>query len=299
MNLTRSFCRRDYNCEGFTCLNGQCVDPDKLCDVNKDCWDGSDEECDVFQSWLINMSSFAYPPAVIDFGHKNDIIYTSLNSSDACPDTHFRCPPDGYCLPVYVRCNGVYDCPYHEDDEDCASYTCPGFYRCRASTVCVHEDHMCDGRPQCPQHDDELFCELSCPQGCVCQGLAFVCSVTFNTQTFPAMRYLDASGSGMSTSDMAPSIYLVWLSLAACDIQVLSNMSLPSLQTLDLSNNLITSLDMSYFMQFENLRVLRLAGNPMQMWCIEIASCGMNNHGQEDIFVSSLAFCTLYPRRRP
>lgn len=62
---------------------------------------------------------------------------------------------------------------------------------------------------------------------------------------------------------MAPSLYLAWLSLAACNIQVLSNMSLPSLQTFDLSDNLITWLDMAYFMQFANLRVLRLSGNPL------------------------------------
>ncbi|PVD27181.1 hypothetical protein C0Q70_12335 [Pomacea canaliculata] len=259
-----NFCSRDYNCTGFTCLNGQCVDSHKLCDVNRDCWDGSDEDCVVFRTWNINLTSFAYPPAVIDFDQQTDVTYKELNSSDSCPEMHFRCPPEGYCLPVYVRCNGVYDCPYHEDEEDCASYTCPGFYRCRASTVCVHVDHMCDGRPQCPQHDDELFCELSCPQGCVCQGLAFVCSEKFNMQKFPAMRYLDASGSGMTTRDLSPSINLVWLSLAACKLQILSNMSLPSLQTLDLSDNLIRSLDMSYFMQFKNLRVLRLAGNPLQ-----------------------------------
>nr|KAG5697427.1 hypothetical protein BaRGS_008853 [Batillaria attramentaria] len=32
-------------------------------------------------------------------------------------ETHFQCPGDGYCLPVYVRCNGVYDCP-----ENCTCY---------------------------------------------------------------------------------------------------------------------------------------------------------------------------------
>nr|KAG5685222.1 hypothetical protein BaRGS_030460 [Batillaria attramentaria] len=67
------------------------------------------------------------------------------------------------CLPVYVRCNDVYDCPGHEDEADCDTYTCPGFYRCRASRVCVHRDHVCDGNYHCPQRDDELFCQLDCP----------------------------------------------------------------------------------------------------------------------------------------
>nr|KAG5686645.1 hypothetical protein BaRGS_013432 [Batillaria attramentaria] len=54
---------------------------------------------------------------------------------------HLHCESN-YCLPVYVRCNGVYDCVGHEDEADCESYTCPGFYRCRASSVCVHVDHL-------------------------------------------------------------------------------------------------------------------------------------------------------------
>nr|KAG5689449.1 hypothetical protein BaRGS_026010 [Batillaria attramentaria] len=68
---------------------------------------------------------------------------------------HFLC--DGYCMPVYVRCNDVYDCPGKEDEAACDSYTCPGFYRCRKSSVCLHPDHVCDGISQCPRHDDELM----------------------------------------------------------------------------------------------------------------------------------------------
>ena len=46
---------------------------------------------------------------------------------------------NGYCLPVYMRCNGVYDCPDHEDEKDCeeAKITCPGFYRCGLQFVQV------------------------------------------------------------------------------------------------------------------------------------------------------------------
>nr|KAG5685517.1 hypothetical protein BaRGS_024254 [Batillaria attramentaria] len=80
--------------------------------------------------------------------------------SDACGD--------GYCLPVYVRCNGVYDCPGKEDETACDSYTCSGFYRCRASRICVHADHLCDDVYHCPQRDDELLCGFSCPTNCTC-----------------------------------------------------------------------------------------------------------------------------------
>nr|KAG5694758.1 hypothetical protein BaRGS_002711 [Batillaria attramentaria]KAG5694760.1 hypothetical protein BaRGS_002713 [Batillaria attramentaria] len=52
-----------------------------------------------------------------------------MNSSDSCPETHFRCPGESnHCLPVFVRCNGVYDCAGHEDEAECDNYTCPGVW---------------------------------------------------------------------------------------------------------------------------------------------------------------------------
>nr|KAG5712206.1 hypothetical protein BaRGS_014556 [Batillaria attramentaria] len=50
----------------------------------------------------------------------------ALHPDDHCPMTHFLCP-QGYCLPVYLRCNGVYDCPGLEDERDCDKYACPGW----------------------------------------------------------------------------------------------------------------------------------------------------------------------------
>nr|KAG5700958.1 hypothetical protein BaRGS_034243 [Batillaria attramentaria] len=53
-----------------------------------------------------------------------------MNSSDSCPETHFRCPGESnHCLPVFVRCNGVYDCTGHEDEAECDKFTCPGVWR--------------------------------------------------------------------------------------------------------------------------------------------------------------------------
>ncbi|KAL8598228.1 hypothetical protein ACOMHN_035178 [Nucella lapillus] len=47
------------------------------------------------------------------------------NENVLCPETHYQCPNDGYCLPVFTRCNGYYDCPHREDELDCDSYQCP------------------------------------------------------------------------------------------------------------------------------------------------------------------------------
>nr|KAG5702061.1 hypothetical protein BaRGS_032310 [Batillaria attramentaria] len=45
------------------------------------------------------------------------------------------------------------------------------------------------------QMDDELLCDLTCPEGCRCQGLAFVCNQSFPASSYPDLRYLDASAS--------------------------------------------------------------------------------------------------------
>nr|KAG5708620.1 hypothetical protein BaRGS_033041 [Batillaria attramentaria] len=108
-----------------------------VCDHKQDCADGSDENFCVFAKCL-------------DWQCRNH----------QCVLEEQRCH-EGYCLPVYLRCNNVDDCPGREDEAGCDGYTCPGFYHCRASSVCVHVDHLCDGVFQCPQHDDEFLSTMS------------------------------------------------------------------------------------------------------------------------------------------
>ena len=65
-----------------------------------------------------------------------------------------------------------------------ASILVPAFISA-VSPGCVSiGDHVCDGLAQCPRHDDELLCNSLCPQGCVCQGLAFVCGQPFDDRRF-------------------------------------------------------------------------------------------------------------------
>ena len=87
-------------------------------------------------------------PVTIDFpgdGFYEQVYRIRNESSDLsgpCPDTHFLCP-GSHCLPVSLRCNGVRDCPFHEDEAGCLDYECPGFYRCRNSRICVHAVQVC------------------------------------------------------------------------------------------------------------------------------------------------------------
>ena len=205
---------------------------------------------------------------IIDFKPKGFIDRRPLppdrgSRDSVCPDTHFWCPDKDYCLPVYVRCNGVNDCPGHEDEEGCDTYTCLGFYRCRASKVCLHIDHVCDDWPLCPKHDDELLCNLKCPSQCTCHGLAFFCGSVFAVHQYPDLRYLDVRGSGMNMHQLGDSHMLVHLSLARCGVKAVGNFTFPNLHSLDLSDNLLKEVHGDAFVHMRHLKVLFLAGNPL------------------------------------
>ena len=155
------------------------------------------------------------------------------------------------------------DCPYGEDEVDCEIMECPGYYRCRGSSVCLHPSNMCDGWSQCPQRDDELLCNATCPSVCQCQGLAFVCHQSFSATSYPDIRYLDGKGSGIGPLNLSENIYLIYLSLASCKLDSWPEVHLHNLQHLDLSGNNINSVQLRTFQLLQNLRFLRLHGNPL------------------------------------
>ena len=257
-----SFCVHQDCTGGFLCDNGQCLTTSQVCDGRQDCRDVSDE---LFCKLGVARDPVLFnppPPVVISFTSEGDFRRQSLGSTEHCPDTHFLCP-DSDCLPVYVRCNGVHDCPGWEDELRCDSHTCPGFYRCRHSAVCLHPDHLCDGVFQCPLQDDELLCDVSCPPGCRCQGLSAVCPRSFPAHLHPQFRYVDAGGSMMAPDLFNGNVYLIDLRLSHCRLRQLSNVTLPNLQSLDLSDNLFGVLNINSLLRLKNLRRLVLARNPL------------------------------------
>ena len=172
-------------------------------------------------------------------------------------------PGLGYCLPLYVRCNDVYDCPHHEDESFCDDPNCPGLYRCRGSSVCLHVTHVCDGWSQCPQQDDEKFCNLTCPPACVCHGHFYSCRDNFATSKHPVLRFLHASGSGMQPGDLKFNTMLSYLNLAKCHLDHLGNTYFPNLRTLDVRGNLLTSVSVDDMNILPKVTTLSLAGNPI------------------------------------
>ena len=249
----------------------QCVTQSLRCDNVRDCKDGYDEyRCEPPDTWERRIRRL---PMFIDFLRRGHVVREYMGPSEeylemgyedtgmTCPETHFWCLDKDFCLPVFLRCNDIYDCPGHEDEEGCGVYTCPGFYHCRASKVCVHVTHVCDGMPLCPQNDDELLCGQQCPPQCSCQGLAFFCNQVFAAHDFPDLRYLDARGSGMSVDRLGDNYMLIHLSLAWCGVRVVSNFTFQNLYSLDLSDNLLTEVSVHHFSRMPQLKILFLAGN--------------------------------------
>jgi hypothetical protein len=65
----------------------------------------------------------------------------------------------------------------------------------------------------------------------------------------------------MSLENVTDNVYLVWLSLAACGLHQLTDVDLPNLRVLDLSDNHLTTLYTDSVLQLSNLVELDLRGN--------------------------------------
>ena len=289
-----SFCHHPH-CKEFSCRNGQCLPRNKSCNKYMDCLDGSDEKVCPHEESTFYISS-EYRQGVTDLSkarffnikYQNESYLINLdgrgyftqqemNLTDPCPVTHYRCTKEWfYCLPIYTRCNGFFDCIFQEDEKNCEGWTCPNLYRCRGSTVCVHVDSMCDGWPQCPQRDDEWLCDMTCPAQCLCQGHSFLCPQPFSANLFLQLRYLDASGSGMTPFDLMNNTYMVHLILARCSVRFVPDMRFANLHVFDLSYNELKSILMNVFIHLRNLKVLILKGNPLTSVTVSPSNMSQN-----------------------
>ena len=162
-----------------------------------------------------------------------------------------------------MRCNGVFDCPHHEDEQECDPPTCTGLYRCRDSTVCLHVTHVCDDWSQCPQHDDENFCNLTCPFTCLCHGYSYRCTDPSTLSNHTQLRFLHANGSGIQPDDLQSNTMLLYLNLASCQLTHTGSVLFPNLRSLDLSFNQLRFISLDVLNNFPQVTSLSLAGNPI------------------------------------
>jgi hypothetical protein len=125
---------------------------------------------------------------------------------------------------------------------------------------------VCDGYEQCPQGDDEWLCgNTSCPEGCFCQGLAFLCDQPFSSVSFPALRYLDVQNSPFNVSLLPQEAraYLVYLNVNNGSGDILPRVLFPNLLIANLRVNNLEAIDVSSLFMIPNLKVLRLSDNPL------------------------------------
>ncbi|CAG5128178.1 unnamed protein product [Candidula unifasciata] len=288
-----------------TCTDGMIVERSKLCDAREDCRDASDEEdcnecvagsalCPMIaclpRNWQNdtevdcpirdlkgrrapesvfkeNLFKNRVPPGIVVPDGYGKFEIKSM-TGELCPPTHAQCS-EGYCIPVYMWCNNMVDCPNGEDERpELCEKVCVGMYRCKYTHVCVHSNHLCDGYYQCPNHDDELLCSLqniSCPQNCKCSRMEVTCSSYPVFESATPVRYLRLQNTDIPDLRFKGiALYsLIYLNVSSSNVRNIRReyLNYINLKIIDIRHNHVEYLPENAFMDCHSLKVLVLSHN--------------------------------------
>ncbi len=194
-----------------------------------------------------------------------------LKSCDlhACP-SHFKCP-SAFCVPTFLICNGIADCPNGEDEDGCQPLSCPGLLLCRDDQACVHPHDVRTGHLKCPlSKDDKSLGEVTCPFPCVCLGNAVFCDGVSDLHPLEislAVRYLEIRMSIISFEDITwhgELSFVLHVKITLCNISSITAKplrDLNSLSELSLRQNIISNIAPKSFLSLSNLVTLDLGHN--------------------------------------
>lgn len=291
-----------FHCEA----TGMCVPASKLCDGVTDCQQEEDEFfCDNQDMERTDSSKPSVPISMAEtpftscakqrtgsnfYLPMHKVCLFERNSDGYalkyCPNgehlqfcTNHQCPsdhkcPQSYCIPYHYVCNGRADCPYGEDEYNCA-LSCPGLLRCRKDNVCIHTNYVGDSVVDCVQsRDDEILSDVRICQGnsnCSCLGRAMSCPFS-NLKDLPVaashFKTLMLAGNSITAISGASIFpYLLILNLSQNRVKSLVSLNLerfPKLLHLILDHNCISMLSPNDFFGPNYLTLLSLKNNSIK-----------------------------------